>query len=57
MATRALRVVLGRHESLESGPLGDAYLEGHEVDVEHRLGDRVFDLETGVHLQEVRPAV
>lgn len=38
-------------------PLGDAQLEGDEVQAEDGLGDGVFHLESGVHLQEVRAAV
>lgn len=35
--------------------LGDPDLLGDQIDAEHLLGDGVFDLEPGVHLQEVRP--
>ena len=41
----------------ECGALGHGELEGDQVDAEHGLGDGVLDLEAGVHLQEVRPAV
>lgn len=37
--------------------LGDTDLEGHEVDAEDGFRDGVFDLEAGVHLQEVGLAV
>ena len=33
---------------------GDAELQLHQVDSPHQLGDRVLDLEAGVHLHEVR---
>lgn len=36
---------------------GDAQLEGDEVEIEYGFGDGVFDLEAGVHLQEVRASV
>lgn len=36
---------------------GDAQLEGDEVEAEDGFGDGVFDLEAGVHLQEVRASV
>ncbi len=42
---------------LEGVAFGDAELEGDEVEGEECLRDRVLDLEAGVHLQEVRPAV
>lgn len=32
-------------------------LEGDQVETEHRFRDRVFDLEAGVHLQEVRASL
>lgn len=37
--------------------LGDAQLQGDEVESEDGFGDGVFHLEAGVHLQEVRPPV
>jgi hypothetical protein len=36
---------------------GDADLLAHQIDAEDRLGHRVFDLQTGVHLDEVELAV
>lgn len=51
VATRAWGFVVQR------GPFRDPDLFRHQVEAEHGLGDRVFDLEAGVHLQEVRPAV
>ncbi|GFN06092.1 hypothetical protein Smic_46480 [Streptomyces microflavus] len=36
-------------------PLRDPQLQGDQVHPEHGLRHRVFDLEAGVHLQEVRP--
>ncbi len=65
----ALRRVLGVQAGLDGvaarfrgregqgGALGDADLEGDEVQAEDGLGDGVFHLEAGVHLQEVRPPV
>ena len=42
----------------ESGsPDGDPDLLAHEVDARHQLGDRVLDLEAGVHLEEQELAV
>ncbi|GGN14352.1 hypothetical protein GCM10011578_042010 [Streptomyces fuscichromogenes] len=41
----------------EGVALGDADLFRDQVEAEHGLGDGVFDLEAGVHLQEVGPAV
>jgi hypothetical protein len=35
----------------------DLQLERHKVQAGHELGDRVFDLEPGVHLQEVEGSV
>jgi hypothetical protein len=41
-----------------SGPAGgDADLLAHQVDAGHRLGDRMLDLQAGVHLDEVELAV
>ena len=36
---------------------GDAQLRRHQVDAGDRLGDRMLDLEPGVHLQEIELAV
>ena len=36
---------------------GDADLLAHQVDAGHRLGDRMLDLQAGVHLDEVELAV
>lgn len=44
--------LLGEPEVGEGGPGGDAQLGLHEVDVGDLLGDRVLDLDTGVHLDE-----
>lgn len=41
----------------QGGAFGDAQLEGDEVEAEDGFGDGVFDLESGVHLQEVRASV
>ena len=49
-----LHVVLGERERL---PERDANLLAHEVDARHLLGDRVLDLDAGVHLHEVVGAV
>ena len=38
-------------------PFGDADLRLHEIDAGDQLGDRVLDLQAGVHLQEVEVAV
>jgi hypothetical protein len=38
-------------------PGGDRELPGHEVDAVDELGDRVLDLQAGVHLEEVELAV
>ena len=47
-------VVLGEVERLAGG---DAQLPLDEVESGHELGDRVLDLEAGVHLQEEELAV
>ena len=39
------------------GALGDRELQRHEVDAPHLLGDRVLDLQAGVHLEEEEPPV
>ena len=44
-----------RHAERRAG--GDADLLAHQVDAGHRLGDRVLDLQAGVHLDEVELAV
>ena len=42
----------------ESGaPDGDADLLEHEIDAGDRLGDRMLDLQTSVHLDEIELAV
>ena len=38
-------------------PLGDQQLEADQVEAGHRFGDRVLDLQPGVHLEEVGIAV
>ncbi len=38
-------------------PGRNADLLAHEVDAEDRFGDRMFDLQAGVHLDEVELAV
>ena len=53
VAARA-QVVLGEREL---GALGDAELEGDQVDAPDLLGDRVLDLQPGVHLEEEEPLV
>jgi hypothetical protein len=53
MATDA-DVLLGDRQGLTGG---DAQLLLDEVDAGDHLGDRVFDLDTGVHLDEVELAV
>ena len=45
----ALDPVLGERQRLAGG---DAELLGHQVDAAHELGDRVLDLQAGVHLEE-----
>ncbi|GAA3097038.1 hypothetical protein GCM10020254_47930 [Streptomyces goshikiensis] len=47
---------LGRRRG-QRRALGHTQLEGDEVEAEDGLGDGVFHLEAGVHLQEVRAAV
>ncbi len=42
-------VVLGQPEA---APLRDPELKGHEVEPGDGLGDRVLDLQPGVHLEE-----
>jgi hypothetical protein len=49
-----LDVVLGERERVAGG---DAQLLGHEVEAGDGLGDRVLDLEAGVHLEEEELAV
>ncbi len=51
--------VSGRHRRRrrEAGALGDADLQGNEIDAGGALGDGVLDLEPGVHLQEEEAAV
>jgi len=38
-------------------PRRDADLELHQVDAGDHLGDRVLDLDAGVHLHEIEPLV
>ena len=42
---------------VDRGTIGDFDLETHQVQARDHLGDRVFHLESGVHLQEVEVAV
>ena len=41
----------------EPAAAGDADLLAHQVDAAHHLGDRVLDLQAGVHLDEGELAV
>ena len=52
VAARARRAV-----EVERPALGDAQLQRDQVDAEDGLGDRVLDLEAGVHLQEEKRSV
>ena len=55
------RVSLRRQERLriEIKPLAarDANLPLHEIDCGHHLGNRVLDLQPGIHLEKEEPAV
>ena len=47
----ALRELLLRPRHRPAG--GDLDLRAHQIDARHRLGDRMLDLQAGVHLEEV----
>ena len=48
-------VGLADHALVERPALGHGELQVDQVDAVHQLGDRVLDLEAGVHLQEEEP--
>jgi hypothetical protein len=52
--TREGDVALGEGQR---GSACDIELQGHQVEAGHLLGDRVLDLQPGVHLQEEELAV
>ena len=47
--------VLADRARVEVAALGDGQLQLDQVDAVHALGDRVLDLEPGVHLEEEEP--
>ena len=51
-AERDVRLVEGQRT-----PLGDLKLQPHAIDAGHAFGHRMLDLDAGVHLQEIEPAV